>query len=345
MILIRNKYAPGVAVDAGRSPMGGHPPATFKGIRTHYARLGNSLAGLARSLSGALSRSAPPALVLEINRRIVRFNDPVTFEFSLKPRTEFPAERVASLIDWPAEDIERMAAKIRTVEQRFAETIAASVERPQIIGALLRSLSLKLFSKDHGWREIIAELNRCDSEYDVYKKIALVKYTQYLRSRQKILRDLYFERRSAAPLESINPSATREAVHDGSRGPLDTDLFESSVNKHEEKSDAEAFNPLPRGETVRLRFDDRIEIPIRLSSHSFTLVAGTNFYLMDEHGSSFPIRQGKNLVGRHPDCDVVIQSFYCGVSRKHLIIEKVSDSVALLTDLSSHGTYVSKQGF
>lgn len=343
MILIRNKYVPCVAVDAGQSPMGGHPPEAFKGIRSHYARLGNSLAGLARSLSGALSRSAPPALVLEINRRVVRFNDPVTFEFSLKPRTEFPAERVARVIEWPTEDLERMAAKIRTVEQRFAESIAASVERPQIIGALLRSLSLKLFSKDHGWREIIAELNRCDSEYDVYKKIALVKYTQYLRSRQKILRDLYFERRSAAPLESPNPPVTREAVHDGSRGPLDTDLFESS--SLEEKSDADAFNPLPRGETVCLRFDDRIQIPIRLSSHNFTLVAGTNFYLIDEHGSSFPIRQGKNLVGRHPDCDVVIQPFYCGVSRKHLIIEKVSDSVAMLTDLSSHGTYVLKQSF
>lgn len=340
MILIRNKYAPGVAVDAGRSPMGGHPPVALKGIRSHYAWLGNSLAGLARSLSGALSRSAPPALVLEINRRVVRFSDPVTFEFSLKPRTEFPAERVASLIEWPAEDLERMAAKIRTVEQRFAETIAASVERPQIIGALLRSLSLKLFSKDHGWREIIAELNRCDSEYDVYKKIALVKYTQYLRSRQKILRELYFERRESGPVESSKPPVTREVVRDRVRDPHETDLFESSL--HREKSDTGDFDPLPRGETVRLRFSERTEIPIRLSSHAFTLVAGKDFYLADEHGSSFPIRQGKNLVGRHSDCDVVIQPFYCGVSRKHLIIERVSDSVAMLTDLSSHGTYVSK---
>lgn len=343
MILIRNRHAPSVAVDAGRSPMGGPPAAAFKGIRSRYARLGNSLAGLARTVGGALRRSNHPALVLEIDRRIVRFNDPVTFEFSLKPRTEFPLERAARLGDWPAEDLERMAVKIRTVEQRFAEAIAASVERPEIIGALLRSLNLKLFSKDHGWREIVAALNRCGSEFDVYKKIALVKYTQYLRARQTILRDLYLERRGAASLDSSNRQSTGETDVDHFRVPHDTDLFESSVKA--ERREDDGFDALPRGETVCLRFNENSEIAIRLSAHCFKLVAGRDFHLRDEHGSTFPIRRGKNLVGRHPDCDIVIQPFYSGVSRKHLIIEQVSESVALVTDLSSHGTYVSKQGF
>ncbi len=343
MILIRTKHAPSIAVDAGQSPMGGRPPVALKGIRSRYARLGNSLAGLARSMSTALSRASHPALVLEIERRIVRFSDPVTFEFSLKPRTEFPLERAARLGEWPAEDLERMAAKIRTVEQRFAEAIAASVERPEIIGALLRSLNLKLFSKDHGWREIITALNRCGSEFDVYKKIALVKYTQYLRARQKILRDLYFERRSAASTDSINRESNGDTDVDNFRGPHDTDLFEATAKAEHRENDG--FEALPRGETICLKFDERTEIAIRLSTHSFKLVAGTNFYLKDEHGSTFPIRRGKNLVGRHPDCDVVIQPFYSGVSRKHLIIEQVSNTVALVTDLSSHGTYVSKKGF
>lgn len=343
MILIRLKHAPSIAVDAGRSPMGGQPPEALKGMRSRYARLGDSLAGLARSMTSALSRSSHPALALEISRRIVRFTDPVTFEFSLKPRIDFPLERAARLRSWPAEDLERMAAKIRTVEQRFAEAIAASVERPEIIGALLRSLNLKLFSKDHGWREIIAALNRCGSEFDVYKKIALVKYTQYLRGRQKVLRDLYFERRDAESTESAHLESDSDTDVDSLRGPHDTDLFESSV-KAEKRTD-DGFDALPRGETVCLRFNGIKEMAIRLSTHRFQLVAGKHFYLKDEHGSTFPIRRGKNLVGRHPDCDIVIQPFYSGVSRKHIIIEQVSESVALVTDLSSHGTYVSKQGF
>ncbi|MDX1527703.1 MAG: FHA domain-containing protein [Gammaproteobacteria bacterium] len=343
MILIRPKHAPAIAVDAGPSPMGGRPPEALKGVRSRYARLGDSLAGLARSMTSALSRSSHPPLVLEISRRIVRFTDPVTFEFSLKPRIDFPLERAERLRSWPAEDLERMAAKIRTVEQRFAEAIAASVERPEIIGALLRSLNLKLFSKDHGWREIIAALNRCGSEFDVYKKIALVKYTQYLRGRQKVLRDLFFERRNAESMESAQPESDSDTDVDSLRGPHDTDLFESSLNAQKRTEDG--FEALPRGETVCLRFSGIKEMAIRLSTHRFQLVAGKHFYLKDEHGSTFPIRRGKNLVGRHPDCDIVIQPFYSGVSRKHMIIEQVSESVVLVTDLSSHGTYVSQQGF
>jgi hypothetical protein len=343
MILVRTKHALSIAVDAGHSPMGGQPPAAAKGIRSRYARLGNSLAGLARSMTSALSRTSHPALVLEIERRIVRFSDPVTFEFSLKPRTDFPLERAAPLADWPAEDLERMAARIRTVEQRFAEAIAASVERPDIIGALLRSLKLTLFSKDHGWREIIAALNRCGSEFDVYKKIALVKYTQYLRARQKILRDLYFQRRAAEAANSANQGPIRTTAAEDLRAFQDTDLFESSEEAEQREEDG--FEALPRGETVCLKFTESTEMMLRLSTHSFKLVAGKNFYLKDELGSTFPIRHGKNLVGRHPDCDVVIQPFYSGVSRKHLIIEQVSSTVALVTDLSSHGTYLRKQSF
>jgi hypothetical protein len=323
--------------------MGGQPPVAFKGIRSRYIRLGNSLAGLARSMTTVLSRGGQPPLVLEIDRRIVKFSDPVTFEFSLKPRTEFPLQCAARLGGWPAEDLERMAAKIRTVEQRFAEAIATSIERPEIIGSLLRGLNLTLFSKDHGWREIISALNRCGSEFDVYKKIALVKYTQYLRTRQKILRDLYFERRDADSVDSSTKESALSKHVDNLQAPLETDLFESSLTV--ERREDDGFEALPRGETVCLQFEGSTEMVIRLSTHSFKLIAGANFHLEDEHGSSFPIRHGKNLVGRHPDCDVVIQPFYSGVSRKHLLIEQVSETAALLTDLSSHGTYVSKNSF
>ena len=343
MILIRRKFAPSAALEAQQSALGGRSPGDVKGIRSRYSRIGSSLAGLARSVSVAFSRTSHPALVLEINRRIVRFTDPVTFEFSLKGRTEFPAERAARLSEWPAEELERMAAKIRTVEQRFGEAIAASVERPEIVGALLRSLNLKLFSKDHGWREIVAALNRCGSEFDVYKKVALVKYTQYLRARQKVLRDLYFERRSGSTTPSEEPQANGASNDDSFPGSRDTNLFEDSMQQAAAESDE--FDALPRGETVCLRFNGSKELPIRLSSHTFTLVAGKHFCLKDEHGSIFPIRRGKNLVGRQPDCDVVIQPFYRGISRKHLIIEPVSDTVAMVTDLSSHGTYVSKNSF
>ena len=92
-------------------------------------------------------------------------------------------------------------------------------------------------------------------------------------------------------------------------------------------------------------FTDSPETTVRLSSHIFTLVSGKHFYLTDEQGGNYLIRPGKNIIGRQAGCDVVIDPVYRGVSRKHLIIEPVSESFALVTDISSHGTYVPSQVF
>jgi hypothetical protein len=40
---------------------------------------------------------------------------------------------------------------------------------------------------------------------------------------------------------------------------------------------------------------------------------------------------------------VVIDPAYLAISRKHVIIEPISENAALLTDISSHGTFVTPQ--
>jgi len=342
--LIRAKMPRQSAVDIGHSPMGtASPDAGFGRLRSGYARLAEALRATGTWFKRAASRPKRPPLMLELDHRVVRFDDLETFEFTLAPRTQFPATRVARLIDWPAEELERVAMKIRQVEKRFAEAVAVSVERPQIIGTLLKRLDLKLFTQDHGWREIIAALNQYDSRYDTYKKIALVKYTQYLRARQQILRSLYLEKRGA--ICSPQTDAARTNGEDDTRmaAARDTGIFESTLFGADRPSDV--FAPLPRGETICLRFTDSPELTLRLSAHSFKLVAGKHFYLVDEQGASYLVRAGKNLVGRQAGCDVVIDPVYRGVSRKHVIIEPVSETVALVTDISSHGTYVPEKLF
>jgi hypothetical protein len=340
---MRRKPSPSIALDVGQSPMGAAPVGGgLREIGSVYERFTDGLNGLARTLRSAVRRHRYPPLILELERGAVRFDDPETFKFGLIPRTEFPAMRVAKLIDWPAEELERVATNIRQVEKRFAEAVAESVERPRIIGALLKRLDVKLFSKDHGWRDIISALNHCGSQYDEYKKIALVKYTQYLRARQQILRSLYFEKRGVA---SDTPIVQRKASNDDTRfaAMRDTGIFESTLMAPDRIE--QTFNALPRGETICLRFTDSPETTVRLSSHIFKLVSGKHFYLTDKEGATYLIRPGKNVVGRQAGCDVVIDPVYRGVSRKHLIIEPVSETVALVTDISSHGTYVPQQVF
>jgi predicted component of type VI protein secretion system len=64
--------------------------------------------------------------------------------------------------------------------------------------------------------------------------------------------------------------------------------------------------------------------------------------LTDDSGLTVPIQEGRLVIGRSTDCDVVLHDAPADVSRKHLMIEAGHQEVRL-TDLSSHGTYVPKR--
>ena len=83
--------------------------------------------------------------------------------------------------------------------------------------------------------------------------------------------------------------------------------------------------------------------PLRLAGHRFQLVSGRHLYLVDENGADYRLEDGANLLGRHSDCDVVVDPGYRGVSRKHVIIEVLSPTTALMTDLSAHGTSIPEE--
>ena len=108
--LIRAKMPRQSAVDIGHSPMGSaSPDAGFGRLRSGYGRLAEGLRATGAWFKRAASRPKRPPLMLELDHRVVRFDDLETFEFTLAPRTQFPATRVARLIDWPAEELERVA--------------------------------------------------------------------------------------------------------------------------------------------------------------------------------------------------------------------------------------------
>ena len=101
---------------------------------------------------------------------------------------------------------------------------------------------------------------------------------------------------------------------------------------------------IPRGETVRVSFEERENVEIELDGHRFKLRGGARFSLTDERsGASYPLRAGRNVIGRHSGNQVVVEPTYISVSRKHLIVEPLSETSALITDISSHGTWITHQ--
>ena len=57
-------------------------------------------------------------------------------------------------------------------------------------------------------------------------------------------------------------------------------------------------------------------------------------------GLDYELLPGRNVVGRHPDCEVVLPGDLRNISRAHLLIERADETTLNLTDLSSKGTFL-----
>lgn len=275
------------------------------------------------------------SLRLDLPERQLRFTSIADFEFALASRTEVPAGKVSELIRLGSDGLRDEAGRIRVIERHLVDVLSQSMEEPGTIGGLLRELDIKLFSHDHEWRAIIEGLLRCGARFDEYKRLALVKYVQYLAARQDVLRTLYLGRRERE--KGVAPAEEHESAEAGS-AMRDTVIFD--VSQPPGESGGGRLQRLPVGEPVMLKLPASGEVDVVLSRHPFKIVAGGRHYLVDEAGHDYPLAPGRNVVGRQPGSDVLVDPAYRDISRKHLVIEVGEAGVLLLTDLSSHGTFI-----
>jgi hypothetical protein len=272
-------------------------------------------------------------LKLALKDRTVSFASLVDFDFSLASRTEVPAVKIADLVRLSSDALTKEATNIRQVEHRFVDMLSKSMEETGSIGVLLRNTDSKLFSQDHEWRTIFQALNKAGKDYDEYKQLALGKYMQYLGSRQDVLKSIFANKFQLDETANSAPQAAGPDLRE-------TIIFESQKTELLAPRDDE-LQRLPRGETVTVSLGDEENVEIVLSRHKFTIVSGQQLYLVDENGPDYVLRNGRNYVGRQQDNNVIVDAGYRDVSRKHLIIDIEGGQDIRLTDLSSHGTYVS----
>ena len=208
-------------------------------------------------------------------------------------------------------------------------------------------------SQDHDWRDIVQALCEHGPEYDDFKNIALVKYMQYLASRQAVLRSIYLEKvqgglelQSPEPeepsasepmLASVLPISYKDtALFDMDQGGGDAgpDGGDAGPDGGDDDDGTQTLKPVPRGETICIRFIDGRELDVKLASHRYKLFPGKHFCLVDDvSGVTHLLRSGRNVIGRHSGNEVVIDPAYLAISRKHVIIEPISENAALLTDI------------
>jgi len=284
-------------------------------------------------------------LTLQVKGQTLSFNSVAEFEFAMSGRTEVPARKMAGLVELSGSELKREAKSIKAVERQFVDILSKAIENREGTGKYLRKIDPHVFSQDHGWRDIMSALRDKDAEYDELRRVALVKYMQYLTARQEVIKHTYAVKKMQAKLkaeEFDQEGEDKELEANGSSPALrDTLILDSVVlqpGKDEKKS---RFLRLPKGEAVILSIKGRGKVDLLLSKHSFSLqVVDGALALVDDSGEAKPLQAGKNIVGRDTVCNVAVDPSYRDVSRMHLIVEPLGADEVRFTDLSAHGTYL-----
>jgi len=273
-------------------------------------------------------------LELEISEQTYKFCSIADFEFSLSGRTSIPSRKISEMVKFSTEQLKKEARTIKEVEKRFVAILSKSIEEPDSINRALREMDPVIFSQDHGWRDIIAALNEGNEDFNPFRRIALVKYMQYLASRQEIIKYLYSEKKK------MLKEGNGEEVPDPRF--KDTLILENTVFEPVVSKDArDNYERMPKGEAVTITLRPGEEIDLYLSKHQCKLVAADDSLLfIDQKGRRYPLEKGRTVIGRDSSSTIMMEPALRDVSRLHLTIEKFDDQTVQITDLSSHGTLI-----
>lgn len=278
-------------------------------------------------------------LAIKLDERTLKFDSKVDFEFALASRTEVPATKISELVRFDTQQLLDEASSVRQVERHFVEVLSRSIQEPGSIAYLLREMDMKMFSQDHEWRSVMQALARAEQRFNDYKQLALVKYMQYLASRQDVLKGIYTQKLVSDNNPQLEPDSAQDAKF---RQTLIFDVSAQGAipDAADEQATPSRLVRLPRGESVRLHANATCPLQLVLSRHPFRVQFEPSPVLLDDEQGEYPLRSGRNVLGRHPDCDVMVNAAYRDVSRTHCIVELGDNHEMYVTDLSSHGTFV-----
>ncbi|MFT5426682.1 MAG: hypothetical protein ACI9ZT_001626 [Gammaproteobacteria bacterium] len=274
-------------------------------------------------------------LQLTIGEQKISFLSISDFEFCLSGRTSVPSSKITAMVKCTPKQLQTEAHTIKDIEKRFVAILSRSIEDSSSISRLLKELDTSIFSQDHSWRNIIAALNEGGDEFNPFRRVALVKYMQYLSSRQDIIKYLYSEKKK--PTAEKQDSEGNQA----DESFKDTLIFENTMfeSGSQNPNDGE-FERMPKGESVIAVLKPNERIIVMLSKHKCEIEANGQIYFIDQSGRKHALDMGRNVIGRDAAGTVAMDPGLRDISRMHLVIENLGNNSLQLTDLSSHGTYI-----
>ena len=277
---------------------------------------------------------------LKIGEQPLKFSSIADFDFCLSGRTSVPSRKITEMVKFTPEQLKKEARTIKDIEKRFVTILSKSIEDPFSINRTIRELDPLIFSQDHNWRDIISSMNDCGDELNPFRRVALVKYMQYLSSRQEIIKYLYSEKKRYMDEPPQREGEAADSAKFKDTLILENTLFEPSVDAEHK---AKEYERLPKGEVVHLDLAPGAQVEVLLSKHVCKLIANEPLKFVDQAGRQYELRSGRNIIGRDTISNIMLDPSLRDVSRLHLVIEKIGARQVTLTDMSSHGTYLPRQ--
>lgn len=272
-------------------------------------------------------------LEIKVGEQTLKFSSVADFDFCMTGRTSVPSKKIIEMVKFTTDQLKTEARTIKEIEKRFVEILSKSIEDTDSINRAMRELDPLIFSQDHSWRQIISGLNEGDEDLNPFRRLALVKYMQYLSSRQEIIKYLYSEKKKMMKEPSDADSLPAEFK--------DTIILDNSlVEEASEEEVTHAIERMPKGEAVTVTLRPNEEIDVHLSKHKCKLAEKDGIEFTDQAGNTHKLNRGRNVVGRDTSSNIVMEPKLRDISRLHLVIENFGDNTLQLTDLSSHGTYI-----
>ena len=239
---------------------------------------------------------------ITVGEQSLKFNSLADFEFSLAGRTSVPSKKITGMVKFSTDELKKEARTIKDIEKRFVSILSSSIEDPDSINRALREMDAQIFSQDNNWRQIISALHNGDNELNEFRRVALVKYMQYLSSRQEIIKYLYSEKK-----RNIKSSASSNDTEAGSEFKdtliLENTVFEPISGEYQSGE----MEKMPKGENVTIRMKPGKKIVILLSKNQCKIIADeSSIKFIDDAGRSYDLKIGKNVIGRDSKSDIMM---------------------------------------
>lgn len=287
-----------------------------------------------RARMNAATPDVAGELEFTVEGQLFHFQTPTELGLALAPRTEVAASLLRQVARMSEDELRDDLNLTRAVHKKLTHMLLRAMETGVTLAQVWREIDLSKIYEEHQWQPILYALSDPQAASDAYRQTALVKYLQYLKNRRDTLQDLQRERGRAQANGPVDHAPSRAMP---APSALVDDLTYTSMQRSDE------YSRLPPRHPVELTLTPGEPITLFLAHRRMRLTVNEEgAVLTDDSGLTVPVHEGRLVIGRSNDCDVVLRDAPADVSRKHLMIEAGHHEVRL-TDLSSHGTYVPKR--